>query len=251
MSDRAHQFVYRRGKRLRHRCNRILARHSLVGNPPVFDNDLFPWVKSLEQHSRTIQQEAASLLNHRHAVPALEEISPDHRYLARDGKWQSFFLWGYGYRIDENCRHCPETAALVDRIPGIKTAMFSIHAPGLYIRPHKGVTKGMLTCHLGLVVPTDHDRCRMRVADSICRWENGKALFFDDTYEHEVWNETDEDRVILLIQFARPLDLVGSFVSNLFLTAVRLSPFIQDGRRNMRRWTAEFDRERSATNAKN
>ena len=75
----------------------------------------------------------------------------------------------------------------------------------------------------------------MRVADQVRVWKEGAPRVFDDTYEHEVWNETTEDRVILLIQFARPLDLTGSLISKIFLTGVRRSPFIQDVRPNMRR----------------
>ena len=94
------------------------------------------------------------------------------------------------------------------RFPGLNSAFFSILAPGTHIPEHRGVTKGLITCHLGLIVPRDGD-VRMRVGDRIVRWAEGETLVFDDTYDHEVWNETSGTRVVLLIQFERPLRQPG------------------------------------------
>ena len=178
----------------------------------------------------------------REAIPPISQVSPDHNRLNSDGKWQSFFLWGYGYKMPQNCDRCVETTGLVERIPGLKTAFFSIHAPGIHIPRHKGVTKGMVTCHLGLRVPKEREKCRMAVSDRICVWEEGKTLIFDDTLYHEVWNDTDEDRVILLLQVARPLRFPGNLISWLFLTAIRHTPFVQAARRNMVSWRARHYR---------
>jgi beta-hydroxylase len=92
--------------------------------------------------------------------------------------------------------------------------MFSIHAPGPYIPPDEGVTKGMLTCHLGLIVSRDRKGCRMRVDDRVLSWQASPALIFDDIYRHDVCKRSSDSRVTLLIQFARPLDCVGSIISN-------------------------------------
>jgi len=221
------------GKRLRKLFNRTIARYSLVGNPPVFEDGVFAWTGDLEANWKTILAEAQSLMKSREDIPTLREISPDHDRLAKDGKWQSFFLWGYGFKSDINCNRCPQTAKLIEKIPGLKTAMFSIHAPGIHIPRHKGVTKGMVICHLGLIVPKEREKCRMQVADQICLWEQGKAFVFDDTYPHEVWNETHEDRVILLLQVERPLRGWGLVLARSFMTVIRWSPFVQDARRKI------------------
>lgn len=149
----------------------------------------------------------------------------------------SFFLWGYGYRIDDNANLCPRTTALVESIPGLNTAFFSILAPGTRIPPHRGVSKGLITCHLGLVVPDDGD-VRMRVGDRIVRWSEGETLVFDDSYDHEVWNDSARTRVVLLIQFARPLRQPGRMFADLFLGIVRRSAFVQEARSNLARWNA-------------
>jgi beta-hydroxylase len=139
--------------------------------------------------------------------------------------------------VAENIRACPVTSAAVERIPGLSTAMISILAPGTHIARHRGVTKAVLVAHLPILLPSEAG-CRMEVDDRIVRWEEGKALVFDDTYPHEVWNDTSEPRVLLLIQFRRPVAPVGRLVSALFLFLIRHSPYVKEARRNVARWSA-------------
>jgi len=230
-------FVIRRGKKLRKDINCFLIPYSTVGNPPVFDPGVFAWTAALEADWQAIEAEGRALLQQREIVPPLKVISPDHAGLTKnEDKWQAFFIWGYGLKLAKNAALCPRTTALVEQIPGLKSAIFSILAPGAHIPRHQGVTAAMITCHLALIVPREREKCRMQVEDQVYSWEPGKALIFDDTYDHEVWNDTDEDRVVLLIQFARPLRFPGSAIANFFLWLVRMSPFVQDAKRAAARW---------------
>ncbi len=231
-----HSLVYRIGKQLRHRISAVVARSSLVGNQPVLDPALFPWIASLEARLPEIQRELLAVLRELPDVPALASISPDHRRIAPPGKWKSFFLYGYGYRADENCRRCPLTAGLVEQIPGLNSAFFSILTPGAHIRRHRGVTKAILTAHLPLKVPTDAAACRMKLDEQLVVWTEGRTLVFDDTFRHEVWNEAPEERIVLLIQFRRPTRWLGRLVGGLFLFAVRHSSFVRDARRKLGEW---------------
>lgn len=221
-------------KARRHAINRLLARHSLVGDPPVFGAGALPWTAELEKDWWAIREEADAVLRDEGA-PSLGSVSPDHRRLDPDGLWRSYFLWGYGYRVPDHCARCPRTTERVERIPGLISAFFSIHEPGAHLPSHRGVTKGMLTGHLGLRVPPDPAKCRMRVEEQVITWDEGGMFVFDDTCEHEVWNDSEEDRVILLVHVARPLRFPGSWVSWLFFTGIRFSPFVQRMRRNLAR----------------
>ncbi|HEY0413002.1 MAG TPA: aspartyl/asparaginyl beta-hydroxylase domain-containing protein [Allosphingosinicella sp.] len=228
--------LFRIGKRLRHRISAIIARSSTVGNSPVHDPRLFPWIAGLEARWPEIHAEVDALLAREEGIPPLAEISPDHRRIAPPGKWKSFFLYGYGYRNEENCARCPNTADAVSRLPGLNSAFFSILAPGAHIPRHRGVTKAILTAHLGIVVPARREACRMQVDEEMLSWKQGEVLVFDDTYHHEVWNDTDEQRVILLIQFRRPTGLAGRLLGGLFLAGVRHSRFVQDARSSLGDW---------------
>lgn len=235
-------WVVRLGKRLRPGFNAVIAHASRVSNAPVLDASAFAWIATLEANWALIAREAMTVLSHQDAVPPLAEISADHARIAADGRWRSFFLYGYGYRVEENCARARSTAALLRLAPGLNSAFFSILAPGAHIPRHRGVTKGLLTYHLGLIVPREAERCRMQVEDQTVHWTAGKGLVFDDSQQHEVWNDTEDTRVILLVQFARPARWYGRLLSQLFLACVRRSAFIQDARRNLAVWDEAYRR---------
>ena len=232
--------IIRVGKRLRGAMNRISTAHSKIPNEPVLPATAFPWTERLTERWQDIAQEAAAILRHRDAVPPLNDISPDHQRIAGDGNWRSFFLFGYGYEVPENCLRAPVTAELVRRIPDLNSAFFSILEPGATIPRHRGVTRGLVTCHLGLIMPDQPERCTMQVEDEDYFWEAGKWLVFDDSCFHEVHNRTDQRRVILLVQVKRPMRLLGRFANDLALWGIRRSPFVQDARRNLARWEEAY-----------
>ena len=234
--------IYRIGKKLRHRISAVVARSSHVGDQPVFDAADFPWIPEIEARWPEIRRELEAILELREAIPSLASISPDHRRIAPPGKWKSFFLHGYGYRVEENIRRCPVTAALVAKVPGLNSAFFSILEPGAHIPRHRGVTKAILTAHLGIKVPANRAACRMQVANEMVHWAEGRTAVFDDTFHHEVWNDSDELRAILLIQFRRPVGLIGRLVGGAFLWVLRRSHFVQDARVQIGKWEAAMQR---------
>jgi aspartyl/asparaginyl beta-hydroxylase (cupin superfamily) len=236
-ADPRRPWLIKYGKHLRGAFDRIVAGSSLIPNDPVLDVRDFPWTAELRRNWQAIRAEAIEAALRRRLAPSLASVSPDHRAIAPVNKWRSFFLWGYGYGCDENLDACPRTAALVERIPGLNSAFFSILAPGTHIPAHRGVTKGLVTCHLGLIVPRDGD-VRMRIGDRIVRWAEGETLVFDDTYDHEVWNDTSGTRVVLLIQFRRPLRQPGRWFVDRFLGVIRRSAFVQEARANIDQWNA-------------
>ena len=212
---------------------------SKVGNPPVFSRDVFDWVVQLEANWESIRDEALAVLEQPDDVPPLREVSPDHSRIAIDDKWKVFFLWGYRYEMKGNTARCPVTNQLVQSVPGLISAFFSVHTPGTHLPRHYGPTNGIITCHLGLKIPPDRQKCRININDADCNWEEGKFLIFDDTYYHEVWNDTDEDRVVLLMQVERPLRQPGKAIADGFLWLATRSPFIQTSLKSLNEWTQQ------------
>lgn len=234
-AERDRPFLIKHGKHLRGLFDRFIARFSLVSNDPVLDVRDFAWTQALRANWQAIRAEAIDAVIAQQGAPSLSMISPDHRAIAPMHKWRSFFLYGYGYLVQDNLDRCPVTTRLVEAIPGLNSAFFSILAPGTHIPAHRGVTKGLITCHLGLIIPRDGD-ARMRIDDRVVRWAEGETLVFDDTYDHEVWNDTSGTRVVLLIQFRRPLRQPGRWFVDKFLAWIRHSAFVQDARTNLIRW---------------
>lgn len=222
--------LFQVGKELRPKVDRFLMRRSMIPDTALVDKSFFRWIPALEAHWESIRDEAVAI--RAGDIPSLGDISFDHGRIAADRRWRSFFLKGYGYRIEKNCARAPITASLIDKVPGLVTASFSVLEAGGHIPRHWGMTKGMLTYHLGLKTPAERARCRMNVEGTdqlhVMSWESGQSFIFDDMYNHEVWNETPEDRYILLIQIKRPCRFWGNALQNLFLSGVRYSRFVQD-----------------------
>ena len=224
------------GLRLLPGFDNLLMRYAATEDHQVFPRELFPWLAILEEQWEVIRDEAQVVLADRMAVPSIREVSPDHDKIALDGKWRSFFLWGYGVKVEANCARCPQTAALLERIPNLLTAFYSVMLAGAQVPMHTGPTKAIVTAHLGLVVPTERDRCHMQVGDQDVVWEPGRTVIFDDMYPHAVWNDTSEDRIVLLLHLKRPLRWPGTWLRDAFFAALRASPFVKDGVRNLEKW---------------
>jgi len=236
--------LLRTGRDLRPALNRYLGRHSKIGTPAFYEREQFAWAPGLEARWEAIRKEAELVLTGRDRLPPLHRISPDHsRIDTSDGRWKVFFLKGYGFWVEDHCRQCPETHAAISQIPGLESAFFSILEAGKHIPPHKGPTRSIFTAHLGLLIPEPRERCWIEVARRRRHWEPGRLLVFDDTYKHQVLNETEGDRVVLLMHIRRPVRFPATIVRDLLFNAIKWSPFVRDGLRNQRRWEEQLARD--------
>ena len=220
--------VKRFGKWVMRSFSDFVGRQSLIGDTPVIDRSHFPHLQIFEDNWEVVRDEAAEILKHREAVPLFHEISRDQKRISTGSNWRTFILYGFGQPATKNVKQAPETARLLSQVPGLQSAWFSILAPGYHIPPHRGPSKSFVTCHLGLIVPRDHERCTLRVENEICVWREGKLFLFDDTYEHEVHNNTDEERVVLLFHVDRPMRFWGRLFGRTFLGAMKWTSYYQD-----------------------
>jgi len=234
------------GERILAPIERFIGRRSLVGDETFFSNDLFPWIAEIEAEWTTIRDEMARLLEDREALPNFQDISKDQIEITDDDHWKTFFLYGFGFEAKLGVELCPKTAALMRRVPGMKTAMFSILSPHKHILDHRGPYKGVLRYHLGLIVPQDAPACRIRVGEDIRHWEEGQSMIFDDTYNHEVWNDTDETRVVLFVDVLRPLPSPWAQINRAIVAAIRYSPFVLDAKRNQEAWERRYREQMQA-----
>ena len=221
---------------------RLAKAHSSVGDKTFFDAKAFPWTRDIERDWPKVRGELDRLLNRLHELPNFQDISPEQRAITDDDDWKIYLLRISGRRFEQNCRSCPDTAALLDRIPGLTTAFFSILSPGKQIPEHRGPYAGVLRYHLGLVVPDDRERCWIRVGDDRASWEEGKGLIFDDTHPHEVCNDTHQMRVVLFVDFKRPLPFLVAVLNELVLWLASKTPYVRNGIINEQEWEKRFYR---------
>ncbi len=226
-------FVKKTGKKIMRGVANHQAKTSLVPNTPKVDPDHFEFLNELRANWEIVRDEALEILKFREEIPGFQELSPDQYRIAKGKNWRTFVVYGFGERLEKNSQLTPKTADMLGKIPNIQTAMFSILAPGYHIPAHTGVTKGILRVHLGLIIPKEHEKCRIRVGDTITAWKPGEMFIIDDTYDHEVWNDTDEERVVLLVDFDRPMKWSGRILNKMLMSAMKKTAFYQDPKKNL------------------
>lgn len=177
-----------------------------------YDPADFNWVSAIEAATDTIRDELTAVLkvgtDDFRAYIRRDRNRPraDNNPLLDNSDWSALFLCENGVVSDEVVARCPRTwealqAAPLPRIINSPTAMFSLLRAGTRIPPHTGSHNARLICHLPLIVPPG---CGFRVGNETRLWQEGKLLIFDDTIEHEAWNESDQDRVVLIFDIWRP-----------------------------------------------
>ena len=177
-----------------------------------FERDTFPFLDELEAATDDIRAEFDALIASEKGelVPYVQdsdEVPGQMAALSSSRDWTAVHLIAYGERIEANARHCARTLALFESIgqPAIAgrspNLMFSLLAPRTRIPPHHGVSNARLVLHLPLIVPP---HCGFRVGGETRDWVPGEAFVFDDTIEHEAWNDSDQLRVVLIGDLWRP-----------------------------------------------
>lgn len=176
-----------------------------------YERHEFPWLEQLEAAIPDMQDELAGVLNTTQKFSPYVESNPDrprpNNPLLDDPSWGAFYFWKSGEAIAENIAQCPKTVAALEAapIPIIKDrspmALYSVLEADTHIAPHFGLLNTRLICHIPLILPTD---CALRVGGETRPWKNGEALIFDDSFEHEAWNRSNERRIILLFEVWRP-----------------------------------------------
>jgi len=182
-----------------------------------------------------------SILAHQEHIPLFQELSLELAVTQNNG-WKMFFFWAYGERNDFYCKLCPKTAELLQTIPGMVTASYSILAPKAEIPVHRGPYKGVLRFHLGLKV-AHPEACGIQVGSgTVTRWHEGRGVVFDDSFDHDVWNRSDDTRVVLFVDFIRPLPWPLSVLNRLFVGIVRRSELVQDGVKKQKPWNERLEK---------
>ncbi|XP_065441707.1 aspartyl/asparaginyl beta-hydroxylase isoform X32 [Chrysemys picta bellii] len=159
-------------------------------------------VKSLEKNWKLIRDEGLAVMDKGKGL-----FLPEDENLREKGDWSQFTLWQQGRKNENACKGVHKTCALLERFPeatGCRRGQikYSVMHPGTHVWPHTGPTNCRLRMHLGLVIPKEG--CRIRCAEENRTWEEGKVLIFDDSFEHEVWQDADSYRLIFIVDVWHP-----------------------------------------------
>lgn len=128
-------------------------------------------------------------------------------------EWTRLYLKWFDKSDPSGSVLCPKSTAIVNSMPNVKTAMFSVLKPGAKILPHTGPYRGCLRLHMGLITPNSED-CFINLGGNTYSWKDGEVILLDDSYSHYVENNTDKYRVILFCDIVRPMNFVGNTLNN-------------------------------------
>ena len=176
---------------------------SAVPAKPYLDRGAFAHLDPLREHWQAIRDEAVHLFDEGYIRAAEKNNDASFASFFKEG-WKRFYLKWYGEPLESAHALCPNTVALVEKIPQVKAAMFALLPPGSKLNPHRDPFAGSLRYHLGLVTPNS-DLCHIVVDGESYAWRDGEDVLFDETFVHWAENRTDTTRVILFCDVERPL----------------------------------------------
>jgi aspartyl/asparaginyl beta-hydroxylase (cupin superfamily) len=190
----------------------------------VFDIDkTVPELREIEKEFPEIRSEFLAASEQVAVMPTYHELDPVQRYISATTPydWRMFYLYAMGDVAEENAALCPRTIAVLKKIPNLFQASFSILDAGKSIPEHEGPYYGYLRYHLGIEVPTDNPPS-IRIRDHVHTWKEGESLLFDDSWNHEVINDSAERRVVLIVDVLRPMPTAQHLANRFFAYILHL-----------------------------
>ncbi|MEO6810982.1 MAG: aspartyl/asparaginyl beta-hydroxylase domain-containing protein [Isosphaeraceae bacterium] len=184
-----------------------------------------PQLRELDRNYPVIREELEALLARRQSIPRYHELDRMQTNISAkvdpDKDWKVFYLDAMGEKPQANRDLCPHTSALLDQVPGLFQAFFSILDGGKSIPAHEGPYLGYIRYHLGLIVPEESPPS-IRIKDQHYTWQEGQSVLFDDSWEHEVTNACPARRVVLIVDIRRPMPLPLDALNRFVVSIMRL-----------------------------
>lgn len=194
-----------------------------------FDENDFAWSKTFEENYDKIKEEYLKIKSELMLID-VTHLSEEQFAVIEKNRWHFIPLFLYEHKVENFCKWAPITTKLLENIPNMTTAIFSTLSPRAKIKEHRGSYGGILRFHFGLIVPEKYEDCSIYFDKGAKKysWKNGECVFFDDTFDHYVENNTDEERVVLYVDFIRPMPKIFEFISFKLIDSLRKSPYVQN-----------------------
>lgn len=193
--------IFRRAHDVLELPNKILG-YFTTNQSQIFFSSNMLWCEKLRENYKIIEQEYLDYCKS-HALKRISEIDEGQLFLDKDKeKWHIVAMLLYGQQTSE-VQNFPKTWKLVKKIPGLKSAMFSVLEPGKIIPSHRGIYEGCLRYHLGIRIPRDDSKCFIQIENFKYHWRLGEDIMFDDNFVHFAQNLSSETRVILFLDIEK------------------------------------------------
>lgn len=185
----------------------------------IMDPALYPELKPITENWEVIRDEVLALHSKNLLKNTTDPNSKSYydigfRTFYKYG-WSKFYLKWYGHTHKSAVQNCPKTVELLNSVPMVNGAMFSILPPGSKLTRHLDPVACSLRFHLGLKTPNSDD-CFISVDEQVYSWRDGEPFIFDETYLHFAKNNSDKDRLILMCDIDRPMNFFGKAINAVF-----------------------------------
>ncbi len=179
----------------------FLREESYTGNHDFFyRSEDFPDVRILEDNWKIIRDEVLGEIT-QEELDGIKNLNPP--YLSHPDAWKNIYFYNFGWKKHANCRRFAKTHSLIKRIPNLTFGGITVLEPRSRVLPHNGETNTIIRCHLGLKIPAPLPVCGVRVGEQEQSWIEGKVMMFSDAHYHTTWNESDEQRFVLVFDIVR------------------------------------------------
>lgn len=199
-------------------------------NIDIIESSKIPFNSLIQEKYEDIKREFEQIY-HQSQLTNIDEFYKVDSDIGQNDQWKAypFLIWNHAF--ENNLNQCPLTSSLLNEIPGCTSAMFSVLLPGKHILPHQGVYKGVIRCLYTLHVENGNS-CWIKVNHKKCYFSNNEAIYFDETFEHEVKNESNEMRAVLYLdiyrKFSFPLNLYNKALFFLFSKSPYINTIIKE-----------------------
>jgi len=206
----------------------------------IFSNNLFESDKIFRENFDTIKKEALDIY-HNNKLINFGDLDKNIGYEIDklDNKWNIYPIKFYDKYNAQALKSCPKTCEIIKKCTDIHSALFSILEPGKHIKAHKGPCNSFLRYLFAIKIPMDKENCYIKINNIKYNWVEGEAIIFDDTYVHEVFNNTNEPRIVLFMDIKRPVNSIFSNVSDYLAEMAKYSNFINNINNNIEKYYSQ------------
>jgi beta-hydroxylase len=194
--------------------NLLFKRCSNIGNEPFYSPELLPECRILSNNWKIFREEALKSYKSYNTIKG--DLFFTNNLVNKESEWTKLYIKWHSDIDKTALNKCPESCKIIEKIPGVKIAMFSVLSPHSKINAHSGLYKGCLRYHLGLSTPNSEE-CYIVVDKKKYSWKDGEGILIDDTFEHWVVNDTDQVRIILFCDIIRPMNNFGNKLNHFLI----------------------------------
>jgi len=169
---------------------------------PQYIFHFLPELQIIQKNWKIIRKEYQQIKNKLKPIKGEKFFEDD---IIKTDKWERYYIKWYSDISKDVAKQIPKTTTILNQCPNIQLAMFSVMKPGTIVYPHRGPYRGSLRVHLGLECPSMEEGCYITIHDKKYGWKDGELFIFDDTYTHEVQNNSEKERVVLFMDISRPV----------------------------------------------